>query len=216
MKNSKEDLETIFLDVRKAYRLLFAYQSRVLDIIKFIGNELNFTYQGGHPKYSDLTPRSGKGTLENWAWDWLNIYCYGFNFKDKIISENETFRFSAILVSDTGFYDFETNPNHQNKKKLINYNEPNDSETKLILVYGKNGWVDDIKGFEKIYKKGARPIVEVFEYGILVAKSYPLSSFADADCALDQINDFVTYCIINGLTEIKPLEAPSSPDSNSK
>jgi hypothetical protein len=77
------DFENALIDVRKAYRLLYLYQRRVMDLVQFIGDSLTFRYAGGWSWFSDNTPKGGKGSLENWAWDWINMYFYEFNFSAK-------------------------------------------------------------------------------------------------------------------------------------
>ena len=77
---TKQELEKVFIDVRKAYRLLYHYQKRVLDLVKFIGDELDFKYHGGWVKFSEQCPRNGKGALTNSAWEWLPMYYYQFHY----------------------------------------------------------------------------------------------------------------------------------------
>lgn len=206
MKNTEIEIKLVLEDVRKAYRLLFAYQSRVLDIVKFIGNQLSYDYHGGWPKFSNSSPKDGKGSLDLWAWDWLNMYCYGFHFKEKDLGIKGKFNFSVILVSDTGFYDYEENPNQRNKQNLNNFTDSHKSETKLILLYGKNRWIHDAEKFERIYKANEKQLVDERDDGVLLAKSYELFSFADSESSLRQIGDFVRFCRSHGLHEIKTID----------
>jgi len=80
MSSSKVEIDQALLDVRKAYRLLHDYQRAALDAVKYIGSQLGFTYNGGSPRFSSCAPRPGKGQLNLWAWDWLNIVCHDFDF----------------------------------------------------------------------------------------------------------------------------------------
>ena len=67
------NLNQSLIEVRKAYRILFDYQSRILDLISYIAGKTQFNYNGGYSKFSNSGPRDGKGKLNFWAWDWLNF-----------------------------------------------------------------------------------------------------------------------------------------------
>jgi len=64
---TKEEFAAVTLDVRKAYRLLYLFQERVLGTVKFIAEQLDCKYGGGWSCFSNVTPRDGKGSLDNWA-----------------------------------------------------------------------------------------------------------------------------------------------------
>jgi len=106
------ELKNSLIEVRKAYRLLYDYQKKVLDLVQFIGTEFGRSYKGGYSKYSNVTPRNGKGHLSNWGWDWLNMYYYEFNFHNE---ENKDF-FSVVLISDTGYYEAKDEDENFNDK----------------------------------------------------------------------------------------------------
>ena len=74
------DIDKITLEARKAYRFLFEYQAHILDLMKFIQSSYGLKYIGGYSMFSNSTPQRGKGNLDNWSWDWLNMYFYQFAF----------------------------------------------------------------------------------------------------------------------------------------
>jgi hypothetical protein len=82
-----DDFENMIINVRSSFRLLYFFNRKVLDLMKYIGRKFNLRYIGGWSKFSDSYPKDGKGSLENWAWDWLNLYLYEFHF-DKGAKEN--------------------------------------------------------------------------------------------------------------------------------
>lgn len=103
MTSYSSEVTQALIDVRNAYRLLHDYQRAVLDAVRYIGAQLGFAYAGGYPNFSDCTPREGKGSLDNWAWDWLNLYFHDFHFvRNK--EGDEALNLSIWLFSDTGFY----------------------------------------------------------------------------------------------------------------
>lgn len=189
-KLTQAELEEAFVDVRKAYRLLYHYQRRVLDLVKFIGDNLGYDYNGGWSYFSHPAPRNGKGKLDFWSWDWLNMYFYEFHFGFKNVNGTNV-GFSIFLQSDTGFFDVEMN----GKTNIEDFAEVDQSKTRLIFIAGKNGWnppqiIDD----NKISSKVVNLKKELKDGGFMIGKAYDLSKFRDEESTLTQIEDFINYC----------------------
>lgn len=191
--NSPQD---VLLEVRKAYRLLYQYQRRVLDLMKYIGNAYQLSYEGGWTKFSNVSPRNGTGKLSNWAWDWLSMYYYEFHFKEKLV-DTDTIGFSIFLVNDTGF--FETNKTETiSATKLSKYHPVEKSETKLVFVAGKNfweGWSQDWRDLYFVLEKEGCKKNDVG--GIMIFKSYSLEGFFDESESEANLKDFQNYCNLN-------------------
>ena len=102
MSASTKEIDQALLTVRRAYRLLHDYQRAALDAAKYIGAQLGFTYDGGYSNFSNCAPRDGKGDLDNWSWDWLNLVFYDFTFTRKIGAKEV--HLSIWLFSDTGYF----------------------------------------------------------------------------------------------------------------
>ena len=175
-----------FLDVRKAYRLLYDYQARVLSLVKFIGSSYKIPYAKGFPKFSS----KGSGNLGNWSWDWLNMYYYEFHF-EKNKGENKVW-FSVFLVSDTGFFDA-NKESKVSKLSVESFKKVNESETKLIFVAGPQNWNHEWGGYwdlgNFLFDESGHS-----ESKDLVFKSYSLSSFLNEEGTLKQLKDFEQYC----------------------
>ncbi|GEC80227.1 hypothetical protein [Flavobacterium aquatile] len=184
----QQNINNTLQEVRKAYRLLFDYQTRVLDLIGFIGSSFNYAYNGGYPKFSNASPNNGRGRLNSWAWDWLNMYFYEFNFvtKDKIA-------FAVFLVNDTGY--FQKNKETKiSKTKVSAYDSVENSKTKLIFVVGKNTWDGwgvnwDQENFI-LESEGQK----ISEDKAMLFKSYLLNDFFDEESAIEKLKDFENYC----------------------
>ncbi len=203
-KNNILQVENILLDVRKAYRLLYSYQRKVLDLMKFIGYLTTWNYEGGWCKFSDPSPKNGKGVLDSWAWDWLNLYTYEFHFGFKEINGSKI-KFSVWLVSDTGFYDSDS----KDKRNVETFSSVEESATKLIFVVGKNIWhtsfpdfLDNLKKTKLIEKKESTVGNEV-----LLVKSFNLSSFINADEARKRTEELVSYFKENGIPEFTTISS---------
>ena len=198
----KEELKDILVDVRKSYRLLFKYQRRVLDLVKYIGNYYGFTYFGGYSWFSKLTPRKGKGYLENWSWDWLNMYLYDFHFQDKI-RENEIIKFSILIQSDSGYYDsISEEKNEISKTDLEGFIDPREATTRLIIITSKNGW-----NLGELFHKneGEFNELQLSKYqnrwrlkndeNDIFAKAYDLSFFLNQEETIRILDEYFQLCV---------------------
>lgn len=132
-------IDQALLDVRKAYRLLHDYQRMVIDAVNYIGKQLNVVYVGGWPRYSDASPRAGRGELDSWAWDWLNMMFYEFHF-ERQIEEGKHLRLSLLLISDTGYFCAEDEM--LQKTNLRGYLAADASATKLGFILSAEYWPD--------------------------------------------------------------------------
>jgi hypothetical protein len=185
----QQNANNTLLEVRKAYRLLFDYQTRILDLIGFIGSSFNYDYNGGFPKFSNPSPNNGRGRLTAWAWDWLNMYFYEFNF----VTSKDKIAFAVFLVNDTGY--FQKNKETKISKTRVSAFEPvENSKTKLIFVVGKNtwnGWGVNWDNENFILEEEGQKILD---NKIMIFKSYLLNDFFDEENAIEKLKDFENYC----------------------
>ncbi|WP_299577479.1 hypothetical protein [uncultured Sunxiuqinia sp.] len=217
---TKQELDAAFVDVRKAYRLLYHYQKRVLDLMQFISDSLPFSFEAGHSRFSSPTPKDKRVDLGRWAWDWLNLYLYEFHFGTTKI-DGKKISFSIVLQSDTGFFDKEATA--KTKIDVSKFVKPEISKTCLIFVAGYNHWNEEILACPNKYlsKDNTYVFNEVNEAigkekaMLLCAKSYDLSLFVDEESTLAQIDDFNLFCSAIGLA-IKDMtvEVASSRSNN--
>jgi len=188
----QEDLNNGLIEVRKAYRLLYDYQKRILDLMSFIGGSFNREYNGGYPKFSGSGPNNGRGKLDLWAWDWLNMYYYEFNFRQKTV-KSATQYFSIFLVTDTGYFQVKQESDIL-KTKLSSFEIPERSQSKLIFVIGDNLW----DAFGKNWSSTSFILGDKGDKGEagkrMIYKSYELSKFGNHESAIDQLRDFERYC----------------------
>lgn len=207
--NSLEQLNTALLDVRKAYRLLYTYQSRVLDIMEYIKHQTGRNYEGGWAKFSAPSPRNGSGKLTDSAWNWLSMYCYEFWF-----GSVSGVQLSVWIVSDTGYFDID----YSKKEDVTTFAECDASKTKLVFVIGKDVWHTDMQlnnkrpGIEQYLKKQIEQeeCVENFndEYkkGILIIKSFDLVQFSNENDAYSALSQVAGFCKEKDINEfiLKP------------
>lgn len=151
MNSKKEDIESALLDVRKAYRLLHDYQRMALDAVNFIGKQFGLIYEGGYPRFSEASPRAGKGKLEKRAWDWLNMMFYEFHFYR--VFGNEWVGFSILLISDTGYCCVEDDQGDPTNTSSFQPSER--AATKVGFVMTANDWPEGDLWSEKFLNNKA-------------------------------------------------------------
>ena len=194
---NKEQLKDILLNVRKAYRLLFEYQTKILNLVKYIGNYFGYSEATGNPKFSkDCPKKNSKIDFDDWAWDWLIMYDYDFHFSSKRINDYNI-TFSVRIISDTGYYD--SNTKDKDELNPETFEPVETSKTKLVLIAGKKGWE---KGYDKLFKNFSSKQNEYSinkEDIIMFAKSYDLEDFIDEDHTNEQLENFVQSCKRHGI-----------------
>jgi hypothetical protein len=209
MNTTKTDIESALVDVRRAYRLLYDYQRAALDSAKYIGSQLGLEYKGGHSYFSDCAPRDGRGSLDNWAWDWLNLMCYEFHFQ-QTIAKDKYLNFSIWLFSDTGYFISD----HSAPDQLIvnTFASPEKSGTKLgFVVYWtwKNTYHNQLwetpENLRRFIEKGELPS-QMDDDGVLGMCS-DFSCLADQNSSDEVIAELVRFAKAKGF----PLEKQTKP-----
>lgn len=183
----KNELEKAFIEVRRAYRLIYLYQRRVLDLIEFIANRLNLTLQGGWSKFSEPAPVKTRVKLNRWSWDWITLYLYDFHFgkiKDNIY-------FSIILQSDSGYFESDT----KDKLAISSFLSADKSSTRLFFVLAKGVWGCPIKNFLEDYLGKSDSCFEkkLETDKFWIGKSYDLTEFIEEDSTVLKLKDFTDY-----------------------
>lgn len=207
----QNNINETMLEIRKAYRLLFDYQNRILNLMKYIRTFYGLTYYAGYPMFSWASPKSGGGSLDNWAWDWLNMYFYQFSFDcdNTIYEEDEKKYLSVFLINDTGFFDNQFKSSNDDVLNacldLNNYASIESSQSRLVLVANKGAWrmIDKWVSKRIIYSNGeAIPTEE----GVMIVKSYSIAEFETEEKTNIVLTDFAKFCQQNGLDSLNITE----------
>lgn len=196
-KIDRMELDSALVDVRKAFRLLHAYQRRIIDTAKFITDTLSKSIHSGFSVFSGNAPKNGyKMELNRWAWDWLNMYTYEIYYGISNI-ENDTIQFAILFISDTGAFNSprtHTEPNPQS------FDSPEDSETRVVFQIGKNGWKPEGYNNGPFFSHKSPNEFEVHEENkFFVAKSYLLSDLIDEQGIYRVLNDFIDFSETKGI-----------------
>jgi hypothetical protein len=166
--------------------------------MKYISKRFNIPYSGGWSKFSGSSPKDGKGSLDNWAWDWLNLYLYEFHFaKDNI-------KFSIVFQADTGMWDSEVD-----YLEIDKFEKANKTKSKLIFVFSNNEYWDMDIALDDKYMKGEYED----EYNIsdnnvdkAYCKIFDLNDFRNRIETDKMLDRFVKYLNSNGIFDISILE----------
>lgn len=187
---NQQEFIAILKDVRLSYRLLALYQQRILDTIKYIGNQFNTNFESGWPKFSKGTVHGNRAKIDYWSWDWLNLYFYEFNMGGVKINDIN-YHFKIVHQADTGFYDKSQHEVLQ-KPEVDSYNDADDSDSRLFFILSK--------------EKNGCPIINILEGNLTkesnsvlfksdwLAVPYHLSSFLNKDSTNVVIQDFDSKC----------------------
>ena len=193
------DNKNLLIEIRKSYRLLFDYQSKLLALVKYISGKYGYNYNGGYPKFSNNQPRQGSGNLDNWAWDWLNLYFHEFNFGTKKNKTGDALTFALFILNDDGY--FLSCQNEQRNVGRVNpdkFEKTERSHSKLIFVVGFNCWSGKAYFAENNWCNQRITLEEKGlheeETGKMFYKSYPLENFFDENDVLQQLSDFESEC----------------------
>ena len=145
-----KDLDNAFLDVRNGFRLLFQYQTRVLQIIKYIREHTPYTSMWGRRLFCNTihttrnSPDSEYANLaipsNMWAWDFMYNYLFEFYFGVKKIG-GQNVDMSVVQVSDDGYF-----KSAYHKPTRINpttFMSSEDSNSWFIISAGTKAWFRD-------------------------------------------------------------------------
>ena len=197
-KPNDEVLNTVFEDVRNSYRLLYLYQRRVMDLVRFIGIRYDFDYREGNPKFSSLSkPKNG---LHFFAWDYLPMYNFQFSFDSKKVevdNKETTLELILLLVSDTGYFDKHSNRDF--RTDIETFEEPEKSKTQLHILLKSPA--TSIEEYEKAQLKSATKTPDFFQSGneLLIGYKADLSLFSNEKYTKEQLAIFEEHCRNRGI-----------------
>ena len=114
METNTQKLTNALQDVRRAHRILYAYQRRMLDLVHFIQSKLDMREFRGFKHFSNPIHgrRKGHSRLKIWhnMWAWDYLYSYLFEYylgKKETGDKRHDYKLSLIQYSDTGYFDKE-------------------------------------------------------------------------------------------------------------
>ncbi len=200
-------------DVRKAHRLIFSYQTRILDLIQFISSKLDLSVYAGGKHFSDPIAQRKRGEegyfsihANMWAWDFLYSYQFEFYLGTYDMEDGSEFAMSIVHYADTGYYDVE----ESSRTNIDSFATEESSQSKLLFYIetkakkAKN-WIWNIKELaatkEYACAKHTNTIIDDKKGHVQVLYSFPIERFYDEHSTIDAIKEFVDFCKKNNVIE---------------
>ena len=135
MQSNKEDTKQLLENVRAAYRFLYQYQRRIMDLIAYIGTRYGFTIDYGRPIETSFASKSTNPMGGNRAWDYLSAYNHLYVFNQEALKTGERFHLCVSVYTDTGFYDSNHPTKHMTRLETF---EPIGSSQSHVYLTLKN------------------------------------------------------------------------------
>ena len=234
METTTENLSKALLDVRRAHRILYAYQRRMLDLVHFIQGKLDMPVKDlcgikhfSKPIYGRSighTPLNIWPTM--WAWDYLYSYLFEYYLGEKEAGDKlHNYKLSLIQYSDTGYFD----QDGQKRGRISEFGSEEESSSKLLffLEYKSKDseweWKDGsymeriVLNKEVGSKKHTKGVITIGVKHKQILCSFPLERFINMEATLEVLREFRSFCQKQGIHVFDDLilEPTCTPTSSS-
>jgi len=182
---TREKTQEALCDVRKAYRLIFAYQRRVLDSIRLLTQEYEVLYGG--PKFAGR-PKFKRFEFDRWSWDYLPLYQTIFKFRI-----NAEYELSIYINADNGFF-LKDRGNHLDRTNLNRFEDAENSNSYITLIVANDHYNHEqrIALNNKLIANRLTNIELNGEH--FIAKRYDLEDLIDVQSIKALRANFKSYC----------------------
>ena len=185
------ELNNVLKDVRNSYRVLALYQQRIIDTVKYIGNQYNLEFHSGYTKFAGAASNGKRAKIDNASgWDWLTFYLYEFNMGNVEIG-GKKYSFKIVHQADTGYYDASTNEKIS-KKNVESFANADISKTRLFFVLSENANGCPIKNILSNHRNAEAK--DVIRNGNWLAVPYDISLFLNEQSTDEVIKNFNSVC----------------------
>ena len=232
METTTENLSKALLDVRRAHRILYAYQRRMSDLAYFIKCKLGMHDFYGFKHFSNPIYGRSKGHSrlniwhDMWAWDYLYSYLFEYNLGEKEAGDKlHNYKLSLIQYSDTGYFD----QDGQKRGRISEFGSEEESSSKLLffLEYKSKDseweWKDGsymeriVLNKEVGSKKHTKGVITIGVKHKQILCSFPLERFINMEATLEVLREFRSFCQKQGIHVFDDLilEPTCTPTSSS-
>lgn len=233
METTTENLSKALLDVRRAHRILYAYQRRMSNLAYFIKCKLGMPDFYGFKHFSNPIYGRSKGHSrlniwhDMWAWDYLYSYLFEYYLGKKEAGDKlHNYKLSLIQYSDTGYFD----QDGQKRGRISEFGSEEESSSKLLffLEYKSKDsewkWKDGsymeriVLNKEVGSKQHTKEVRDTATGGKQILCSFPLERFINMEATLEVLREFRSYCqeqdihVFDNLT-LEPTCTPTSSSS---
>ena len=232
METTTENLSKALLDVRRAHRILYAYQRRMLDLVHFIQSKLDMPVEDlcGFKHFSRPISKKGNLTIwhDMWAWDYLYSYLFEYYLGEKETDNGGAYALSLIQYSDTGYFDQE-GKEEGTRLELEKFKPEEESSSKLLFFleykrkdskweWGNGTSLEKIVLDKKVGSKKHEKEVRNIEGVTQILYPVSLEEFINIETTLEVLREFRSYCqeqdihVFDNLT-LEPTCTPTSSSS---
>lgn len=213
--NKIEALKEALIEVRKAHRLVYSFQERMLSLMKFISARLDLPEFSGVKHYSaPIKKFQGRDELEiwngMWAWDYLYSYVFEYFLGGKTLEDGSRFNLSVVQYADTGFFDSDTN----DRRDISSFVDPSVASSKLLFIMEhipkgkKDYWTewDTLREYieDRKYASSKHKSSILYPKGpdksCLVFYSIPLERFVDEHSSIEALKEYQSYLRRKGIS----------------
>jgi hypothetical protein len=210
MEDKMKQFNDAMNDVRKAHRLIYSYQQRMLDLIYFIKSKLDFPLFWAEKRFSNDIYKKRNGYLllpdNMWAWDFLYSYMFEYYLGEINLDNEGICALNVIQYSDTGFFENEDN----SRMDINSFAEEEESGSKLLFILEikpkRKNWIWNINELvmDKQYAslKHECTIIKSDKGNIQVLYSFSLNRFLNEKTSLAALKEFIDYCKENDVVEL--------------
>lgn len=107
MTTTRAQLAGALTDVRRAYRLIHAYQRRLWDLLRVVDHDLaqaGLKFKRWMPMQVSTPPQpKTRFFVERWSWDFLPAYEVGCEWQGKSVDAKAIRRVFVIAAADSGY-----------------------------------------------------------------------------------------------------------------
>ena len=199
-----ESIKDALCDVRKAHRIIYAYQKRMMGIVRFIGKKLDFPVCVGYKWFSNEA--SKKISSSTWAWDFIYSYLFEYYLGVKKSPDGAMdYALSVVQYSDTGFFD----SLQSTRTNLNSFSTEEESGSKfLFIIEAKpqaSPWWWDTKAIINSKEFASCKHTSSIRHegdSIIGLYSVPIELFMDEDSAISVLTDFCSFCHENKIADL--------------
>jgi len=179
-------------NVRAAFRLLYAFNERIISLMKYIEKAFDMSLVGENSYCGGLPLRGKININKKRGWSWLPLYYYEFCFA------KENIQMSVFLQCDTGSWEGEVDWD-----EVDSYSGIQESKTKLLFAIRKDEENSTCFGTEEDFASMLGEEDEVTSAdGKRFYKSFDLVRFKDENETIRALKEFVAFAKEQGVRDI--------------
>jgi hypothetical protein len=216
--NTKKDIHQLMEDVRKAHRIIYQFQDRMLQLMNRIANDYGLNHPVGRKRFSNPIGSTRRGNdypeanlrvHDKWVWDMLYTYEFEYYF-GKISRNNLNGCLTVFQISDNGYYLAdghrleEGEGGHLSKRAVNDFWSTDQSDSYLIFVFesfpqqGHRIFLKHPKNsIVRLYGGNEDVIIEHNGENTIVAKRFSIEDFFSRGSVGELLEEFSNLVFSN-------------------